>query len=112
MVAVPGFLLGVGLRCALPQLHFELPLYDARAAVVIAAGFVVSFARTRNPMYLGPACVLFGALRMLRNGASLLAVGVLVIYLDRFQIQPEDRILRAKLGAARGGLPMSTKELS
>ena len=55
---------------------------------------------TRNPMYLGMACVLLGACAWLANPLALLAVFVFVGYITRFQIMPEERALLGKFGGA------------
>ncbi|MEO1232688.1 MAG: isoprenylcysteine carboxylmethyltransferase family protein [Myxococcota bacterium] len=128
LVALACLALGVILRWAFPSLSFTLPGHYVWVAMFVGAGFALgraafqSFARaettfspvrpdrtstlvttgvyawTRNPMYVSLALVLFGLLLALGNLASLLAVVALVAYLDRFQIQPEERILRGLLG--------------
>ncbi len=54
---------------------------------------------TRNPMYLGMALVLAAWGVYLLSVWSLLGVVVFVTYLNRFQIGPEERALRALFGA-------------
>jgi protein-S-isoprenylcysteine O-methyltransferase Ste14 len=53
---------------------------------------------TRNPMYLGMTVVLVGWAFFLVNLLSLALACVFVIYINRFQIQPEERILTARFG--------------
>lgn len=55
---------------------------------------------TRNPMYLGLACWLLAWAVWLANGLALLGVVLFVGYLNRFQIQPEERMMRQKFGEA------------
>ena len=49
-------------------------------------------------MYLGMLLVLLGWAVMLASSAAFLSSGVFVLYLDRFQIEPEERALTAVLG--------------
>lgn len=53
---------------------------------------------TRNPMYLGLACMSTGFCAWLGNPAALLAVVAFLVYLTLFQIIPEERILSANFG--------------
>ena len=54
---------------------------------------------TRNPMYLGMALVLVGWCVALGTVPGLVvSVTVLVAYLTRFQIVPEERVLTDKFG--------------
>ena len=65
-----------------------------------ASGLVVSgiYSRTRNPMYLGFLFLLIGWAVLLSNGFSFLLLPVFVFYMNRFQIQPEERALLANFG--------------
>ena len=53
---------------------------------------------TRNPMYLGLASMLVGVGLWLGNIAALAGVPLFVAYMNRYQIQPEERALRALFG--------------
>ena len=55
---------------------------------------------TRNPMYLGMTLVLLGWTAFLCSAWALPGAIAFVLYLNRFQIAPEERILSAKFGAA------------
>jgi protein-S-isoprenylcysteine O-methyltransferase Ste14 len=48
---------------------------------------------TRNPMYLGLVLVLFGWAAFLSNLAALALPPAFVVYINRFQIRPEERVL-------------------
>lgn len=48
---------------------------------------------TRNPMYLGFACFLFGLGFYLDSVFSIFLVSVFVLYMTIFQIKPEERAL-------------------
>lgn len=54
---------------------------------------------TRNPMYLGLLFVLFGWGIYLGNPASMLVAFILVFWLGRFQIEPEEQALADRFGA-------------
>jgi len=51
-------------------------------------------------MYLGMAIVLVGVTIAFGSAIGLLMVLVFVLYITRFQIKPEERILEAKFGEA------------
>ena len=53
---------------------------------------------TRNPMYLGFACFLFGLGLFLDNIFSLLLVFGFIIYMSLFQIKPEEEVLSKLFG--------------
>lgn len=55
---------------------------------------------TRNPMYVGLTLVVLGWAAFLCSVWALLGPVALVLYLSRFQIAPEERVLAAKFGAA------------
>jgi protein-S-isoprenylcysteine O-methyltransferase Ste14 len=48
---------------------------------------------TRNPMYLGFVLVLLGWAAFLSNLAALALLPAFVVYINRFQIRPEERAL-------------------
>lgn len=55
---------------------------------------------TRNPMYLAFLCALGAWALVLASPWAAMALPVFVLYLNRFQIEPEERALRAKFGAS------------
>jgi protein-S-isoprenylcysteine O-methyltransferase Ste14 len=118
-----------GLAMAAPALSFTTTGTGLAAGVVAAAGAGVAIAgvaafrrnrttvdpRTpdksaslvsggvyrlsRNPMYLGFLLLLAGWTLFLSNLAPAFVLPVFVAYMNRFQIEPEERILAAKFGA-------------
>ncbi|MEJ2764937.1 isoprenylcysteine carboxylmethyltransferase family protein [Photobacterium sp. MCCC 1A19761] len=66
------------------------PLAPEQASVLVQTGI---YGRTRNPMYLGFLLLLLGWGFMLQSGYALLLCVGFVMYMNRFQIQPEERIL-------------------
>lgn len=53
---------------------------------------------TRNPMYLGQLLGLLAWAAFLGNPLSLIGAVFFVLYIDRYQIRPEERILEEKFG--------------
>jgi protein-S-isoprenylcysteine O-methyltransferase Ste14 len=53
---------------------------------------------TRNPMYLGMLLVLAGWAAFLANPGALVFLPLFVGFMNRFQIQPEERILASLFG--------------
>ena len=72
------------------------PLKPAAASALVRSGI---FRFTRNPMYLGLLLTLVGWAAWLWNPAALLFLPVFVLYIDRFQIGPEERALATLFGA-------------
>ena|SRR5438132_4152422 len=55
---------------------------------------------TRNPMYFGFLLILSGWAIFLANALVFLLLPVFIVYMNRFQIQPEERTLTALFGEA------------
>jgi protein-S-isoprenylcysteine O-methyltransferase Ste14 len=68
------------------------------AASHLVTGGVYRF--TRNPMYLGTFLILLAVGALLVNVFSFVVSAAFAVYIDRFQIEPEERALRAKFGPA------------
>ena len=56
------------------------------------------FRYTRNPMYLGMAVILLAWGIGLGNGLALVLIPCFMLYLNRFQIRPEERWMRQRFG--------------
>jgi protein-S-isoprenylcysteine O-methyltransferase Ste14 len=67
---------------------------DATTALVVSGIYRV----TRNPMYLGFLLLLLAELIWLANPVAFLVVPAFVLYLNRFQIGPEEIALRSRFG--------------
>ena len=113
---VPSFALSLALRLALGLL-----LVIAGLGIVQIAGISFRQARTtvdptrpgsssalivsgiyrysRNPIYLGMTVVLLGWGAFLQNLLSLALITLFVLYINRFQILPEERALSGLFGA-------------
>lgn len=68
------------------------PLNPGAASALVVSGI---YRFTRNPMYLGMAVVLLSWAIYLAHPLSALGVIAFVAYIQRFQILPEERALRA-----------------
>ena len=55
---------------------------------------------TRNPMYLGLVLILLGWAFYLSHFLPFVLVPVFMVYMKRFQIQPEERMMTQKFGKA------------
>lgn len=73
------------------------PLKPESSSSLVVSGI---YARTRNPMYLGLLLVLTGWAIFLSNVLAFLWLPAFVLYLNRFQIEPEERTLAGLFGQA------------
>lgn len=73
------------------------PRFPDKASAIVTAGI---YRRTRNPMYLGLLCVLIGWAFFLENFLPLACLPGFVLYMNRFQIGPEERAMDSKFGSA------------
>lgn len=113
--AAPGFrwplpargLLAIGLAlvglliCAMGVAAFRRarttvnPMTPAAASSLVGSGI---YRLTRNPMYLGIALMLLGWAVFLSNALALCLPAGFVLYMDRYQIRPEERALASRFG--------------
>ncbi|MBM7036574.1 methyltransferase family protein [Vibrio ulleungensis] len=56
------------------------------------------YAFTRNPMYLSMLCVLIAWCLVFVSAWGWISVGVYIGYITRFQIMPEEQVLKRKFG--------------
>lgn len=114
----------------LPALDFQLPAHGTLAVVIALIGLaiavfaVLQFRRagttpnpmkphesatvvvtglyrySRNPMYLGDVVLLAAWALWLANAAPFIFLPLFVLYINRFQIAPEERALSAHFGPA------------
>jgi len=127
LVIVAAVLMWLASTCA-PRLNLELPFQASIAGVFGLVGFatctlgVVEFKRakttvnptkpesssslvtsgiyrhTRNPMYLGFVFILTGWAAVTANLVTFLALPAFVLYMNQFQIKPEERALMGIFG--------------
>jgi protein-S-isoprenylcysteine O-methyltransferase Ste14 len=93
---------GVAVR-AVAQLSFLRagttlnPINPSNSSAFVSSGI---YRFTRNPMYLGRLLQLSGWAVFLSNVLAALLLPLFVLYIGRFQIQPEERALSARFGRA------------
>ncbi len=99
-ISVLLLLVGVAV-CLSGVLSFHLarttvnPLKPDTATALVSSGI---YRHTRNPMYLGFAIVLVAWSIYLASPIALLGVAGFVLYMNRFQIAPEEQALAALFG--------------
>ena len=67
---------------------------DSSSALVVSG----IYRWTGNPMYLGFLCILIGWGIFLSNAAAFMVLPGFVLYLNRFQIEPEEQALTRLFG--------------
>jgi len=72
------------------------PTTPQAASSMVRSGI---YRHTRNPMYLGMLLVLAGWAVWLASLAAVAVLPVFVLYLNRLQIEPEERALASRFGA-------------
>ncbi len=91
-----GIALIVAARVELDRAHTTWhPSEPGRTTSLVTAG---AFRCSRNPTYLGMWLVLVGWAVVLANLLALAVTFAFMLYLTRFQIVPEERVLSALLG--------------
>lgn len=73
------------------------PVEIERASSLVTGGI---FQLTRNPMYLGLCIILTGVAVWLSAPFTLLGLAIFVLFISRFQIQPEEHAMRTLFGNA------------
>ena len=71
------------------------PLTPEQSSALVATGV---YRISRNPMYLGMLCLLLAWAWWLQQWPALLGPLLFVLWLNRFQIAPEERALAARFG--------------
>jgi protein-S-isoprenylcysteine O-methyltransferase Ste14 len=71
------------------------PLRPEKSTALVTGGI---YQLSRNPMYLGMACLLLAWALYLQSPAALLGVPAFMAYITHFQIKPEERILEQLFG--------------
>ena len=72
------------------------PVKASSASSLVTGGI---YRYTRNPMYVGMLLTLVGWAAYLSNPLTLLFPLLFFLYMNRFQIRPEERVLAALFGA-------------
>jgi protein-S-isoprenylcysteine O-methyltransferase Ste14 len=72
------------------------PVKPQESSVLVTRGV---YRWTRNPMYLGMLIVLVAWAFFVSDALAFLVLPLFIAYINRFQIQPEERVLRGRFGA-------------
>jgi protein-S-isoprenylcysteine O-methyltransferase Ste14 len=72
------------------------PLAPDQSSALVTSG---PYRFTRNPMYVGQALLLLGWTLYLQHAFALLAVPAFLLYITRFQVIPEERVLSQRFPA-------------
>lgn len=93
-LAAMGIAFGFAGIAAFRRAHTTVdPVHPAKAGSLVATGV---YRISRNPMYLGMLLLLAAWSVFVANLLAPAALPVFVLYMNRFQIIPEERALRAK----------------
>lgn len=72
------------------------PRYPDKSATLVSSGI---YRYSRNPMYLGFLLVLLGVACYLSNLLAFILLPLFVLYMNKFQIVPEERWMQQKFAA-------------
>jgi protein-S-isoprenylcysteine O-methyltransferase Ste14 len=95
-IAVAGLLFAAPAIIAFRRAATTISPVDIDAASALVTGG--SYRLSRNPMYVGLTCLLLGWAVYLAAPWTLLGPLAFVLYVTRFQIVPEERVMIAKFG--------------
>ena len=100
IVAIVMALIGIGAGIAGVWIFYKArttinPLEPSQATHFVSEGI---YKLSRNPMYVGLACCLVSWAIWLSYLLPWLGVVLFIAYMTRFQIIPEERVLRQKFG--------------
>jgi protein-S-isoprenylcysteine O-methyltransferase Ste14 len=88
--------IGIGAFLQFRQANTTInPMKPHETSALVTDGF---FAWSRNPIYVADALALLGCALLVANALAFLFVPLFILYVDRFQIRPEERALRARFG--------------
>jgi len=93
-IALAGLLLNAYPKILFKRAGTSINPMRPRAATNLVTSGVYRY--TRNPMYVGHALILLGVAIYLCNELSFLALPLHILYITRFQIQPEERALSTR----------------
>jgi protein-S-isoprenylcysteine O-methyltransferase Ste14 len=76
------------------------PMKPETTSALITLGI---YRYSRNPMYVGLLCLLVAWAIFLSSAWAMIGPATFVLYINRFQIEPEERVLATMFGAAYSG---------
>lgn len=71
------------------------PRVPKKSSAIVSSGI---YGWSRNPMYLGLLSILLGWALYLANGLSVPCLALFVLYMNRFQIRPEEKAMLSGFG--------------
>jgi protein-S-isoprenylcysteine O-methyltransferase Ste14 len=90
---------GIGFAGVIAFRHAKTTVNPVKASLASALVVRGVYRYTRNPMYLGFSMTLLAWAVFLANPLAVLWLAVFVLYITRFQIIPEERVLASLFGA-------------
>ena len=107
VLSLAGVFISVAGVMAFRKAHTTVdPTRPEKSTSLVASGI---YRHTRNPMYVGFLMVLAAWSVYLSNLMALAALPAFVVYMNRFQIQPEERALQARFGTAFTGYKQAVR---
>ncbi|MDE2996139.1 MAG: isoprenylcysteine carboxylmethyltransferase family protein [Bacteroidota bacterium] len=95
-IVTVGFVVAIAGVAAFRKAQTTVDPFNPNKASSLVTGGI--YRHSRNPMYLGMLLVLMGWALYLSDGLSLALTLLFVPYMIRFQIKPEERVMREKFG--------------
>lgn len=96
MVAATGLVLGVAAMRTFSRAGTTVnPMKPQATTALVTHGI---YRISRNPMYVSLLLYLAGFALFLANWASALGLALFIAYMNRFQIEPEERVLKERFG--------------
>ena len=90
---------GIGFAGVIAFRHAKTTVNPVKTSLASALVVRGVYRYTRNPMYLGFSMTLLAWAVFLANPLAVLWLAVFVLYITRFQIIPEERVLASLFGA-------------
>jgi protein-S-isoprenylcysteine O-methyltransferase Ste14 len=96
LVAIAGaMIIGLGVVAFSRAKTTVNPMKPDSASSLVVTGI---YGVTRNPMYLGLFVILIGWAIFLSNALGFVCLALFILYMNRFQIEPEERALASLFG--------------
>ena len=95
-LAVAGFAIAIAGVVAFRRVRTTVDPFDPEKTTALVTTGVYFW--SRNPMYLGMLLVLLGWAVFLSDGLAVAVTVLFIPWMNRFQIGPEECVMRAKFG--------------
>ena len=97
VIAAGAFIIAMGIVSFRRADTTVNPMKPESSSTLVVSGI---YQRTRNPMYLGFLLILVGWATLLSNVVAFMLLPLFILYMNRFQIEPEERALASLFGDA------------